>query len=135
VPNDNRLRFNGGLPDGCPLPGAEGTTRRVFRAIRNRTPELKDFYSVAELSRYEPGSGTCEHWGLSAWVTLDDARHAKTIIKGFDKKAVVGFDVIPSDGVILHTPSDAQPGHHTFWKVVDVDLCPRCTIEINRTVL
>lgn len=131
---NSNLRFHAGLPDNCPLAEAEAVTKRVYRAILKTAPTPADFESEAERRNYAHGSGTCKHWGLSAWVTRSAVELAREIVPGFNKKCIVGFDATPTDGVILHTPSDTQPDHHTFWKVIDVDLCPRCTVEVERSV-
>jgi hypothetical protein len=127
----NSLQFHAGLPDACPLPNAEAVTKRVYRAIRKDAPVPYDFESEAERQKYANGSGPCFHWGLSTWVSMEAVTHARAIVKGFNKKCIVGFDATPTDGVIAHTPSPSQPDHHTFWKVVNVDLCPRCTVEVK----
>lgn len=112
---------------------AEAGSRRVYRAIRKDQPSPVDFESEAERRKYAAGTGACLEWGLSTWVSRAAVDLARKIVPGFDKKCIVGFDTTPSDGVIAHTPTGIQPEHHTFWKVVDVDLCPRCTIEYERS--
>lgn len=130
---DNSLQFHSGLPDGCPLPEAEAVSRRVYRGIRKKQAVPKDFESEAERREFKSGEGRCVDWGLSAWVSRAAVEWARRIVPGFDRKCIVGFDATPADGVIAHTSTLNQPDHHTFWKVVDVDLCPRCTIEYERT--
>jgi hypothetical protein len=92
-----------------------------------------DFESAAELRKYPSGTGKCAEWGLSTWVSRDAVALARDIVPGFEKKCIVSFDATPADGVIAQTPTRDQPDHYTFWKVVAVDLCPRCTIEIKRS--
>lgn len=129
---DNILKFHDGLPDDCPVPEAEAISKRVYRGIRKKLPNTKDFESEAERRAFSAGEGRCVDWGLSTWVSRAAVEWARKIVPGFDRKAIVGFDATPADGMIAHTPTGPQPEHHTFWKVVDVDLCPRCTIEYER---
>ena len=130
----NSLKFRKGIPEGCPEPLAEAKHKWVYRAIRSVAPTPFDFESEAERRKYKDGSGNCVAWGLSAWVSLDAVVQARKIVPGFDRKCIVGFDATPADGVIAGTPTLTQPEHHTFWKAVDVDLCPRCTIEVERSL-
>lgn len=129
----NSLQFHPGLPDECPLQIAEAVNLRVFRAIKGTKPIPWDFESHAERAKIPNKTGSCKEWGLSVWVSMEAARHALEIIKAFRGKSVVGFDATPQDGVIAKTESAAQSDHHTFWKVVNIDLCPRCTVEIEKS--
>lgn len=129
----NSVKFHGGLPDDCPLPTAGAVNKRVYRAILRKSPTPYDFESEAERRKYPDKTGLCLAWGLSTWISLDAVALARDIVPGFGRKCIMGFDATPSDGVLAHTPRHTQPEHHTFWKAVDIDLCPRCTIEVERS--
>jgi hypothetical protein len=58
----------------------------------------------------------CKSWGLSVWLEKEDALHARALVPFFRKCYIVRVDFGLTDGVLLPTPSDDQPGHHTYWK-------------------
>jgi hypothetical protein len=64
----------------------------------------------------------CKSWGLSVWVDESAARHAREIVPFFRTCSIVKFTVDGDDGELMHTPSNDQPEHHTYWRKVDLAL-------------
>jgi hypothetical protein len=64
----------------------------------------------------------CRGWGLSVWLQEADAKHARQIVPFFRTCSIVKFAVEPDDGVLMPTPSNDQPEHHTYWKKADVQI-------------
>lgn len=84
-------------------------------------PSGYDMKSVKEQGRpCDPAD--CRSWGLSVWLAQEAAEHARSLIPFFRKCYIVAISVGVNDGVLLHTPSNNQPGHYTFWKRHDVNL-------------
>jgi hypothetical protein len=70
----------------------------------------------------------CECWGLSVWTSRDAVDHARKASRYVRRWHIAAGQVVPEDGVILATPSEQQPEHHTFWRDVRRDLASRFTI-------
>src|ERR1700737_264759 len=49
-------------------------------------------------------------------------QHAREIVPFFRTCAIIRFTVDEDDGVLMPTPSNDQPKHHTYWKKIDVQI-------------
>ncbi|MGO3934821.1 hypothetical protein [Rhodopseudomonas pseudopalustris] len=109
------------IPESCPLDGAEpvGT---IYRSVQGFPPLAADFDSDVEANKPNAKRGNCKHWGCSVWQDLQSAEHARKVYDTFRTSYIVVGDLQPSAGQVLATPSKAQPGHATFWKVHGLDV-------------
>lgn len=126
------LEFHPNLPADCPLPGAQPHVGIMYRALKAAEPTEWDFTSDAERAREGYSVEDCLNWGLSVWVSEGGVEHARRIIKGFHKKCVVRVVVGVADGLLLATPTDNQPEHHTYWKGANCQLCAKAEVHIAR---
>ena len=61
-------------------------------------------------------------FGLSVWVSADDARHAQELFRWAAKWHIFRGDVTPDDGQLAATETQNQPAHHSFWVYDGIDL-------------
>jgi hypothetical protein len=106
--------------ENCPPSHAKAESRVVFRGIRKPPVSDADFSSNAELQKKNCDVQQCNEWGLSVWVSPEDALHAQKIMKWVAKWYIASGKIEPEDGVLAHTPHGThQPNHYTFWKFHD----------------
>lgn len=108
--------FTTGRPASCPPDEAKPFSGKIFRGIKAPPISPRDFLSAVEAGSRHCVAEDCQWWGLSVWLTLDAALHARGVLKHMKKWHIAEGTIDASDGVILATPSNAQPQHHTFWK-------------------
>ena len=130
--NPPALQFNPDIAascsDTCPPSEAAPVHQTVFRGIREPPVTANDFLSHAELEADGADPSSCEHWGLSVWVSEAAVAHARDVYRPLRKWHVASAELTPADGVILATPSAKQPDHHTLWKPLGRDLSTAFTI-------
>lgn len=128
------LKFNPAIlencPETCPPQAAQPVQGKVYRGIRQTPIGPNDFLSHAELGMPVARPEVCEHWGLSVWVSEAAVKHAREVYRPLRKWHVAAANLTPADGVILATPSSAQPDHHTFWKPLNKDLTTAFSIVL-----
>jgi len=78
--------------------------------------EKEHFTSHAELKRKNCNPKDCTHWGLSVWMTTEAVEHARKIMPWLSAWCIASGTLDVDDGVLMPTPNDGQPDHHTFWK-------------------
>jgi hypothetical protein len=122
------------MPKPCPPPNAGPANGVIFRGIPKPPISEDDFLSHPELNRPNCDHGNCEHWGLSVWVSKAEAEHAQRIFRYMRKWHIASGSVNGSDGVIMQTPSNQQPNHHTFWKIYGLEISSRFQIVIQPLV-
>lgn len=104
----------------CPPADAKPSKVLLYRGVREMPlDENKDFTSHAELKRRNCNPKDCTHWGLSVWLTAEAVNHAREAIPFLKNWHIAAGTVDADDGVLMATPSEAQPDHYTFWKYKD----------------
>jgi hypothetical protein len=102
----------------------------MFLGIRGGPPirpdHFRSYNQTPNHSRADPTD--CQRWGLSCWLSLEGARTAQKNFSYMAKWHIASGDMLPSDGMILPTPHDENPDHHTFWVAEEVALAPRFQI-------
>ncbi len=122
-------KFPDWMPDGCPL-GAEEAECVLYRGCIENPPSDEDLTPHALSSslrkqKMAEGKG-CEGYALSVWVKKTDALHAQTLFPRWAAKwHIFAAKVTKSDGQLAATPSQSQPGHHSYWTYKGVDLKTR----------
>jgi hypothetical protein len=92
----------------------------LYRRIEKSPATEKDFRSHRENDKPCPAE-ECDCWGLSVWVDLKHVKHALKVYRAFRNSPIVRFHVTPEHGVIMHTGSQRQPEHRTFWRDMETD--------------
>ena len=112
-------------------------TGKIYRGIKASPMSEEDFISHREAQARcsaDGPHGECDCWGLSVWVSEDAVNHARAA-NGFAKKwYIAAGDVVPEDGVIMATPTKAQPQHHSFFRDINSDLKSKFKIVLNPAV-
>lgn len=123
--------YNPNFPPSCPPKEAKPADGDVLRGIRPPLPITeKHFLSAVELNQSKCDAENCIHWGLSVWISQDDAQHARKIFPYMKKWYIAQGSVFPNDGVMLATPANKQPNHYTLWKAVDTQLHRRFRVVV-----
>lgn len=122
-------KFPPAFPAGCPKGGAE-VEGDLYHGCESNPATPEDFTPHAMSSRPRKQAmaktGGCIAWGLSVWVSEDDARHAQELFPLWAAKwHIFKGRVTAVDGQLAHTPTNQQSNHHTFWCYDGVDLLPR----------
>lgn len=119
------LQFHPNIPESCPPSEAQPANNVIFRAVDSWPPKPKHFLSDVESQKKNSDDSKCDCWGMSVWITEAAALHGRKLFsfvrKGYIAKGPVG----PTDGLIMATASERQPGHNTFWKVHQLDISAR----------
>jgi hypothetical protein len=126
------IKYHPDIPVACPPKEATPTNGVVYRASKKASLEASDFASHAErkLRGYDPK--VCQCWGLSVWVSEEAVETARKLFPVFRyKRFILSGALGVSDGVIMQTPSESQPEHHTFWKAIDRDVSAQFTVYLN----
>jgi hypothetical protein len=126
-------RFHSGLPPDCPPEKAIPFEGTLYRGIKITPMTAADFLSYREANKKCTAS-ECDCWGLSVWTTREAVDHARKTIRYIKKWYIAAGQVVPDDGLILHTPSEAQPEHHTFWRDVGRDLVSRFSVILDPVI-
>lgn len=118
------------MPQNCPPAEATPMEGTLFRGIPNPPVNASHFRSHAEAEKpCDPRK--CKSWGLSVWVSEADARHAQQALTYMQAWHIAAGQVVPSDGVVMPTPSNSQPNHHTFWLSPNRDISSKFQIVIE----
>ena len=126
------ISYHPDIPDACPPDTSQPAKGVIFRAIPEMPIQPAHFLSNVELGKGSYSQKNCKHWGLSVWVTEADVVHAREMFpNSFARQHIVRTQLAPEDGVMMHTASNKQPQHHTFWKAHELDLCARSTIAFE----
>lgn len=99
----------------------------IYRRLRALPACKEDFYSHRETNTPCPAPD-CDCWGLSVWLKIEDVRHALKVYRAFRNSPIVKVNIKPENGVIMHTGSNRQPEHRTFWRDITHDLLPLCVV-------
>jgi hypothetical protein len=110
-------------PGHCPPNDASPFAGDLLRASKKFPPAERDMLSLIEQGR-PIDQNDCRGWGLSVWLEEADAKHARDIVPFFRTCSIIRFTVDEEDGVLMPTPSNDQPKHHTYWKKIAVHLPP-----------
>ena len=117
--------FPSWFPNGCPADGKE-VNATLFRGCENSPPTAEDFTpharSMVEHKRRKARDGSCLGYGLSVWVSKDDALHAQALFNWAARWYIYSGVVVPDDGRLAPTGSKQQPSHHSFWVYDGVDI-------------
>lgn len=121
-------QFPATFPSNCPANG-RAVTATLFHGCEHAPPAGEDFvpfaYSQSAGRRKRAARIGCNGWGISCWITPEDAIHAQEAFEWAAGWHIYKGDVTASDGKLAHTPSSNQKGHHTFWCYDGVDLKSR----------
>jgi hypothetical protein len=116
-------QFKAGTPPYCPEVHAIEWDGVFYRACDTLPPTVEDFTSHAHSEqpkkRRRAKPDQCLSWGLSGWVTQQDATHAREMFDWLKRKFFVRFEVAKSDGRLAQT---GTPPHHTLWPYEGVEL-------------
>ena len=111
-------KFPGSFPDGCPTDGAQ-VDATIFRGCEENPPSDEDFtpHALSAVSKKKKRGerAGCAGWGLSVWVSEEDAKHAQELFDWAARWHIFKGDVTADDGKLAPTPSNSQANHHTFW--------------------
>jgi hypothetical protein len=117
--------------DTCPPQAAQPVDREVFRGVKSPVISANDFVSHAEGRLPNHDRTNCEHWGLSVWTSDAAVEHARKTFRVMRRWYIAKGKVTGADGVLLATPSGAQPEHHTFWKLFNHDIHDAFEVVLN----
>lgn len=123
-----KLKFDDGIPEFCPPVESEDTIGDFYRAIEELPISRDDFLSYVSAGKASAKKNNCQHWGLSVWVSLEDALHARNINAHMKNMYISRGTLATNDGKFLATPSKKQPQHHTLWYDIEVELFKKFTI-------
>jgi hypothetical protein len=112
----------------CPPSEAQPVDQLIYRGILKPPISAHDFLSHVEAKLKGNNPEICEHWGLSVWASQADAEHARKAYRWVKFWHIAEGHVGPEDGVLLATPNDNHPEHHTFWKCFSKSLEAKFTI-------
>lgn len=125
------------FPDDCPAIG-QAINATIFHGCEYDPPNGDDFVPFACSSdankRKRAARKGCNGWGISCWVSEDDARHTQSLFGWAARWYIFRGDVTPKDGKLAHTPSQNQEEHYTFWCFEGVSIKQRftCVLPPNR---
>jgi hypothetical protein len=104
------------FPEDCPPKAAKPVKGEIFRFIRKKVPEDRDFKShfVLEI-KFEPDK-LCEACGCSVYLSEEDARAKAEKTPYLKGKKLAKAKLSPEWGRIAQT---FDPPHHTWWLVND----------------
>lgn len=115
--------FSVGRLPNCPPSNAEQTEAVFFRACDSNPPTEEDFISHAESllprKRNRADSANCAHWGLSGWISHEEAKHAQAVFDWLKPKFIFSTKISTASGRLLQT---GRPSHYTFWPCHDFNL-------------
>jgi hypothetical protein len=122
-------KFKPGTPSHCPGSEAFECETTIYRACDTNPPTEEDFishsHSQQTRKKQRAVDSKCLSWGLSVWVSEEDARHARELHDWLKRKFLVRCNVSQVDGQIAQT---GHAPHHTFWPYDDVDLLNRASL-------
>lgn len=104
------------FPENCPPGRALPADGEIFRLIKRVPASASDFvsrYARSPNGRH-PERLACEAYGLTVFLTENDARAAQEISPCSKMRLIAKARVTPDWGVLDATPGQA-PGHYTWW--------------------
>lgn len=105
-------------PPDCPPSDAFPADGEVFRAVKRKPLDQRDFRTHAERGA-APDAPPCLRCGLSVYGTLDDVLHHIDLFPSFGK-VVARAELASEHGITKRTPG-RQPTHTTWWPFPEVD--------------
>jgi hypothetical protein len=57
----------------------------------------------------------CQAHGLSIYISREDAEAKQRVVPAMRKKVLATAQLCPEHGVFKGTPTETDPGHHTWW--------------------
>ena len=123
--------FDPERPDGCPPPDAEQRDVAIFRHVKALPVVDAHFHSDVKIGARYNNPEKCECWGCSVWVNEAAVQHAVSLFPHFRKKYVVSGQILASHGAIMHTGTNSQPDHHTFWFASDQSISSRFSVYMK----
>lgn len=102
-------------PPNCPPADAKPANGVFFRLVKSNPPEPKDFIPHFKQFPNKAFECPCKASGIS--VNPDDGNAINLLkrIPGYKKKLVAVGELSPDCGVVLCTPIESNPSHHTWW--------------------
>lgn len=125
------MTFDDGIPDQCPPDAAEDTPCVVFRATEQDPIQDADLLSWVMLKLPNAKRHNCRHWGLSVWLSVEAAEHARDVVPAMKDKYISEGTLLVGDGRYMATPTKNQPEHCTLWYNKAVDLKPRFSVVME----
>ena len=119
------MKFDDGMPKGCPPNDAELAPVVIFRALEQEKISDGDVVSWVMGNHPSAKRDNCRHWGLSCWMSVEAVQHARKTYPSLKDKVIAMGNMLAGDGKVKSTPSKPQPLHCTFWYNTLVDLKPR----------
>lgn len=127
-------KFNRNIPENCPPSVAKPVERLIYRGIKSPPISSNDFLSHRELGEKCSAKGRygeCDCWSLSVWVSEEAVNHARGISGRIKQWYIAAGKVSKTDGVLMATPSNSQPEHHSFFCDINSDLAPKFALVMN----
>ncbi len=106
------------FPPNCPPQKAKEASGEVYRLVDGNPPAAKDFLSWYELKpekKYNSQVKECQAHGLSVSTQKSNIFSLRNRYPWLRKKNVALGKLTPDLGVMLHTPSNDDKLHHTWW--------------------
>ena len=116
------LNFHPDIVASCPPIDAQPAPGPIYRKIAGKVATAADFASDVESNKTNCDATLCECWGCSIWCDEESVALALDLFPFWKKKYIVVGTPGNQHGVLKHTPTDSQPGHHTFWRALGVGL-------------
>lgn len=120
--------------DQCPPAAAELVVGPVYRGVRVLPVTEEDFKSDAELRRNGKDPADCLNWGLSVWRTEQAVVHARNTYRALRRWHIAKGELTGSEGMIMATPTNSQPQHHTLWKAAGINYLPLFAVVMNPSI-
>lgn len=110
------MNFPPELPAACPLPSSKDCSGSFYMVCREDPIREEDCLSQAERGRAPNATGdaACTRHGLSVFMSYDACVHQRELFPHLGKRIAHAM-LDASHGKSLSTPSNANPGHSTWW--------------------
>lgn len=118
----------------CPPADAKTIDQKIYRGIKEQPIDESDFLSHVEGNLPKNDPNNCDHWGLSVWLSAEEAHNARGLHRFMRKWAIAEGHVTPADGVMLPTPRIGHEEHCTFWKDHNRNITGNFTIVMQPLV-
>lgn len=100
------------LPRNCPPDNAFEMERKVYRFIKNREPQERDFYPYIKLYPNKRLKNICKAYALSFFDTKENAIKARSNAKNDVGNYIAEVQIIRETGRNIYTQ---KSGHYSTW--------------------
>ena len=126
------MPYHSDIPPNCPPPDAVQYVGSIFRALEFPMHDPRNCQSHRERGKACDGQKSaeceCECWCLSVWPTTNAVIQGRKAVPYLRRFPVGEVLVTSGDGVLRASPTNNQPLHHSFWKLIESDMHLRFNI-------